>query len=122
MSRKQPSSDQMRSLLSQPHFHHAESEQEPASTQAVTPTPMLVDVDHIVPYDRNPRRTANTSYDQIKESIRSAGIDQVLIITQRPGTEDSGTYMIGAGGNTRLVALQELWQESGDDQFRQAWC
>src|SRR5690606_17272095 len=27
-------------------------------------------------------------------------------------------YIIEAGGNTRLRALQELWSETGDDRFR----
>lgn len=122
MSRKRPTADQMGNLLSQPHFRRAESTEAPASTQAVTATPMLVDVDKIVPYDRNPRRNPNERYDEIKDSIRATGLDQGLIITQRPDAADPNVYMISAGGNTRIVALQELWRETGDDRFKQVWC
>lgn len=118
MSHKRPTADQIGNLLSQPHFRRNEA----ASTQPATSAPMLVDVDNIVPYDRNPRRTANATYEEIKESIRATGLDRVLIITQRPDTADSATYMIGAGGNTCLRALRELWHETGNERFRQVWC
>ena len=122
MSPKRTTVAKMSSLLSQPHFRRENTADEPASSQAVTPTPMLVDVDKIVPYDRNPRRTANATFEQIKESIRATGLDQVLVITQRPDPDDRDVYMIGAGGNTRLTALQELWRETGDTRFQQVWC
>jgi len=82
-------------------------------------TAMLLQVDQIQPYERNPRHGKNPEYDRIKASIRANGLDQPLVITQRPGTTD---YVVHSGGNTRLVALQELYAETGDDLFSQAQC
>jgi len=80
---------------------------------------MLLQVGQIQPYERNPRHGRNPEYDRIKASIRANGLDQPLVITQRPGTTD---YVVHSGGNTRLVALQELYAETGDALFAHAQC
>ena len=80
---------------------------------------MMQDVAFIKPYEHNPRHSQNPEYDRIKDSIRSNGLDQPLVITRRPGAAD---YIVHAGGNTRLLILKELFEESGDTQFARVPC
>ena len=80
---------------------------------------LTVTLDDIVPYDRNPRQAPNPLYDDIRESIRARGLDYPPNITLRPGDDK---YMIRDGGNTRLQALTELYQETGDNRFYQIEC
>ncbi len=72
-------------------------------------------VDDIRPYENNPRRAANARFAEIKESIRSSGIRNPLTVTRRPGDEH---FIVEAGGNTRLLAVQELWAETRDARFQ----
>jgi ParB family protein of integrating conjugative element (PFGI_1 class) len=72
-------------------------------------------VDDIRPYENNPRRAANAKFAEIKESIRSSGIRNPLTVTRRPGDEH---FIVEAGGNTRLLAVQELWAETRDARFQ----
>jgi ParB family protein of integrating conjugative element (PFGI_1 class) len=81
--------------------------------------PLIVEITRIQPYERNPRHTRNPEYDRIKDSIRSNGLDQPLVITQRPGAAD---YIVHAGGNTRLLILKELFEETGDERFSRIQC
>jgi ParB family protein of integrating conjugative element (PFGI_1 class) len=74
-----------------------------------------LEVTQLRPYDRNPRRCPNSEYQRIKASIRAEGLDQPLVVTHRPG--DIG-YMLLAGGNTRLRAMQALFHETSDERFR----
>jgi ParB family protein of integrating conjugative element (PFGI_1 class) len=76
---------------------------------------ILVPVMQVRTYDRNPRRTINPKFDEIKESIRSVGLLTPFNITRRPG---EAHYIVCGGGNTRLVILQQLFQE-GHAQFEQ---
>ena len=71
----------------------------------------ITDID---PYDRNPRRTRNALFAEIKESIRVAKVLSPISVTKRP---ESSRYMVSAGGNTRLKAQRELWDETGDPRF-----
>lgn len=71
-------------------------------------------VEDIRPYERNPRRANNAKFAEIKESIRSTGIRNPLTVTRRPGEKH---FIVEAGGNTRLLALQQLWQETRDPRF-----
>ena len=71
----------------------------------------ITDVD---PYDKNPRQHENDRYDDIKESIRVSNVLSPLVVTRRP---DAPRFMVGAGGNTRLKAQQELWAETSDPRF-----
>ena len=58
-------------------------------------------------------------FDRIKDSIRSTGLDQPLVITQRPNTTD---YIVRSGGNTRLIILKELFAETSDPRYAQVPC
>lgn len=80
---------------------------------------VILDVRCINSYERNPRRSKNPEYDRIKDSIRSNGLDQPLVITQRPQATD---YILHAGGNTRLLILKELYAETGDTRFARVPC
>lgn len=80
---------------------------------------VMMDIHRIQPYERNPRHGANPEYARIKDSIRQNGIDQPLVITQRP---DSPDYIVHSGGNTRLVILRELFEETGEAGFSQVPC
>jgi len=73
-------------------------------------------VDEIRPYENNPRRCANVKFDDIKESIRTSGLRSPLTVTRRPGESH---FIVEAGGNTRLLALQQLWCETRDPRYRQ---
>ncbi|MCC6243939.1 MAG: ParB N-terminal domain-containing protein [Gemmatimonadaceae bacterium] len=72
-------------------------------------------VDEIRPYENNPRRATNAKFDDIKESIRTSGLRSPLTVTRRPG---EAHFIVEAGGNTRLVALQQLWAETHDPRYR----
>ncbi|WP_197471102.1 ParB family protein [Azotobacter vinelandii] len=80
---------------------------------------MEVTLDQLIPYDKDPRIDRNPAYDEIRESIRHAGLKHPPVITQRPGDDK---YMIRDGGNTRLAILNELYQETGDERFYRFWC
>ena len=85
----------------------------------IQPQPMVVPIERIHPYDRNPRQGTNPEYDRIKASIRTMGLDQPLTITQRPGAND---YIVHSGGNTRLSVLKSLYAETGDDRYATVAC
>jgi ParB family protein of integrating conjugative element (PFGI_1 class) len=72
-------------------------------------------VDEIQPYEHNPRRTTNAKFEDIKESIRTSGLRSPLTVTRRPGESH---FIAEAGGNTRLLALRQLWVETRDPRFR----
>lgn len=71
-------------------------------------------VDEIRPYEHNPRRANNAKFAEIKESIRSTGIRNPLTVTRRPADQH---FIVEAGGNTRLLAVQQLWAETRDPRF-----
>jgi ParB family protein of integrating conjugative element (PFGI_1 class) len=82
---------------------------------------MVLPIDRIMPYDRNPRTSTNPKYQEIKASIRDRrGLQGNLTVTKRPlkGSE----YMLYMGGNTRLQILHELYAETGDKCFYQVNC
>jgi len=91
----------------------------PPQLEATHATPMLLQIDQIQPYEHNPRHGQNPEYDRIKDSIRSNGLDQALVITQRP---EATNYIVHSGGNTRLIVLKKLYEETGDSQFSQVQC
>ena len=113
MSKKTPD---VRGLLLEGHF--GMSRTLPPS-DPIAPTPILLDIDQIIPYDRNPRREANERYEDIKASIKARGLDAPLRITRRPGDSH---YMIAAGGNSRLSALQALWKDTAEPRFLRVQC
>lgn len=67
-------------------------------------------------YEHNPRKANNEAYAELKESIRVNGILQPLTVTKRPGESH---YTLFAGGNTRLQAIRELWEETADPKYRE---
>ena len=71
-------------------------------------------VDDIRPYEHNPRRANNAKFAEIKESIRATGVRNPLTVTRRPGDQH---FIVEAGGNTRLLAVQQLWAETRDSRF-----
>jgi ParB family protein of integrating conjugative element (PFGI_1 class) len=72
-------------------------------------------IDEIRPYENNPRRATNAKFEDIKESIRTSGLRSPLTVTRRPGESH---FIVEAGGNTRLLALRQLWTETRDPRFR----
>jgi len=82
---------------------------------------MVLPIDRIMPYDRNPRTSTNPKYLEIKASIRDrGGLQGNLTVTKRPGK--GSEYMLYMGGNTRLQILHELYSETGDKRFYQVNC
>lgn len=78
---------------------------------------LVLTIDRILPYDRNPRTSSNPKYHEIKASIRDrGGLQGNLTVTKRPGSSE---YMLYMGGNTRLQILHELYSETGDKRFYQ---
>ena len=72
-------------------------------------------VDEVRSYENNPRRAVNGKFDDIKESIRTSGLRNPITVTRRPG---EAHFIVEAGGNTRLLALQQLWAETRDPRYR----
>ncbi|MCL7827345.1 ParB family protein [Pasteurella multocida] len=83
--------------------------------------PQLINVTlmQLRPFDGNPRKTKNPKFEEIKESIRMRGLDFAPNITKRPGDD---FYIIADGGNTRLQALNELWEETKDPKYWSIRC
>ena len=59
-----------------------------ARGSGVETTILMVEIRRIQTYEHNPRHGPNPEYDRIKDSIRCHGLDQPLVITQRPGAAD----------------------------------
>ena len=81
--------------------------------------PQMIEISRIQPYEHNPRHGRNPEYDRIRDSIRNTGLDQPLVVTQRPDTTD---YIVHAGGNTRLIILKELFAETCDPRYATVPC
>ncbi len=87
-------------------------------TDPIVKTPISQDITELDFYDFNPRLQKNPKYEEIKASIRQTkGIDNPLAVTRRP---DAERRMVFSGGNTRLHALKELYEEfaSAEDESR----
>ncbi len=84
-----------------------------------TPTPQMIDISRIKPYEHNPRHGRNPEYDRIRDSISNTGLDQPLVVVQRPHATD---FIVHAGGNTRLIILKELFAETGNPRFASVPC
>lgn len=77
---------------------------------------MILPVMSVRCYDKNPRQSINPKFQEIKNGIKERRkLPGTLAVTKRPGEKD---YMLYMGGNTRLLAVQELWQETQDPAFR----
>jgi ParB family protein of integrating conjugative element (PFGI_1 class) len=86
-----------------------------AKAELCTESQIELTIDEIRPYENNPRRAVNAKFEDIKESIRTGGLRSPLTVTQRPGESH---FIVEAGGNTRLLALRQLWAETRDPRFR----
>ena len=80
---------------------------------------LIVQISDLVEYERNPRVYPNPEHESIRESIRTRGLLQQLVITQIPGRDN---YVLMQGGNTRLKCLRELYEETGEPKFNQILC
>ncbi len=87
----------------------------PGQTDTRAECQIELTVDEMRAYENNPRRATNAKFDDIKESIRTGGLRSPLTVTQRPGESH---FIVEAGGNTRLLALRQLWVETRDPRFR----
>ncbi len=81
---------------------------------------LVIRVPELEFYDRNPRRERNPKFEEIKASIRESGAATITFeVTKRP---NENKYMVARGGNTRLLALKELWSETLDPKYEQVTC
>ncbi len=87
----------------------------PGQNDPRTECQIELSVDEMRLYENNPRRAANAKFEDIKESIRTSGLKSPLTVTRRPG---EAHFIVEAGGNTRLLALRQLWAETRDPCFR----
>lgn len=110
---KRPSDQQLRERLMQPS-----PKRQGQPVDAMTPPDqemaVWVTLDMLKPYEHNPRQVQNPKYEEIKASIRAAGLKHKPPVTQRPGEKH---YTICDGGNTRLQILRELYEETGESRF-----
>lgn len=74
----------------------------------------VLPIDSIQFYEHNPRIASNEAFPELKENIRVNNIQSPLSVTKRPGANH---YILYAGGNTRLLAIKELFAETGDPKF-----
>lgn len=94
-------------------------EPQSAPSPAIMPTsemPLVLTLDEVAPNPDNPRTTRNPKYDEIKDSIRSRGLDTVPKVTKNPDIPGA-PYIFSDGGNTRYAILRELYAETGDEHF-----
>ncbi len=94
-------------------------EPQSVSSPAIMPTsemPLILTLDEVAPNPDNPRTTRNPKYDEIKDSIRTRGLDTVPKVTKNPDIPGS-PYIFSDGGNTRYAVLRELYAETGDECF-----
>lgn len=81
---------------------------------------LTIRVPELQPYDRNPRKDPNERFEDIKNSLRESGAKTVTLeVTRRDGDD---YFMVAKGGNTRLMALKELWSETYDAKYEEITC
>lgn len=80
---------------------------------------MYIPLNQIDTYKDNPRRAENPAKLLIKDSIRAGGLETALPVSRIDG---QSRYFVYKGGNTRLACLQELYEETGDQQFAMVRC
>ena len=67
-----------------------------------------LDLDALVPFDRNPRTISTDRLDSLKDSVRALGLFKPLLVWR-----DEAGRPIVIGGNQRLRALREIREEGG---------
>lgn len=116
---KRPSSEDVKNLLLEGNFGLSTDDALPL-TDPISTTQMVLKLEDIKPYDKNPRRERNPEYEKIKASIRSKKqLNNNFNVTRRPGDD---FLMVESGGNTRLSILKELYQETADEAFNTVHC
>lgn len=73
-----------------------------------------IDVREIDEYAFNPRRIKNNNFEEIKQSIKDIGLQQMFTVSINPKTN---RYTITKGGNTRLKVFKELWNDTGNEDY-----
>ena len=68
--KKRPSSEDVKNLLLEGNFGLSTDDTLPL-TDPISTTQMVLKLEDIKPYDKNPRRERNPEYEKIKASIRS---------------------------------------------------
>ena len=117
--KKRPSSEEVKQLLLEGNFGLSTDEALPL-TDPISTTQMVLKIEDIKPYDKNPRREQNPAYEEIKASIRSKKkLNNNFNVTRRPGDD---FFMVESGGNTRLKILKELYKETADEAFNTVHC
>lgn len=71
-------------------------------------------ITEVMVYERNPRRVSHERIVELKESIRTNGIEQIVTVTRRPGET---RYVVAKGGNSRVTAATALYDETADERF-----
>ena len=118
MAKKENDTDNVVEILKAGHF--GKEPAIPASVDPVMETPLVLTLDQLVEYDRNPRNAPNSEYETLKASyIKTGAANTLLVVTKRPGEE---FYFPAAGGNTRLRVLRELWDEFHDERYYRVHC
>ena len=111
MSRKKrPTDDELHDLLFS--GYEDQSKDLPAE-DPIMPSPMVLSIDEIEPYELNPRRARNEAWEEILHSLRASGYRGRFTVTRRPGERH---YIPAEGGNTTLMAMKQLAAE-GDERF-----
>ncbi len=119
MVNKDNDTDNVVELLKQGHFGKQDAGI-PESVGPVMETTLVLTLDQLVEYDRNPRNAPNAEYETLRASyIKTGASNTLLVVTKRPGEE---RYFPAAGGNTRLRILKELWEETGDEKYYRIDC
>jgi len=120
MARKRANGELARALRA-PSFRNPDAGQDVgAKLDPISPTTLVLSVSEIKAYEHNPRLAENLEYPRLKDSIRNRrGLTTPLTVTKRPG---DALYTIAAGGNSRLKALKELAEETGDEAFLAITC
>lgn len=81
---------------------------------------MVLPISEIDFFGRNPRRIHDPEeFDRLKESIREIGVQQPVHVTTPPG---SSRYMLAKGGNSRLLCLKQLLDETGNERYAKIPC
>ncbi|NJD36675.1 MAG: hypothetical protein FIA96_17920 [Betaproteobacteria bacterium] len=86
----------------------------PAQADPTHDCQIELSVEDIRPYEHNPRRASNAKFNEIKTSILASGLRNPFTVTRRPGESH---FVVEAGGNTRLLAIRQLWAETREPRF-----
>ena len=86
----------------------------------LSPVVKTIDISDIDYFRFNPRKNKNEHFRDIKQSISIIGLQQYFSVVKNPKTLK---YELNKGGNSRLLALKELFRETGDKKrFGQIEC